>query len=161
MERLLLFFSSILLSLSLNAQQLHHEMITSQGASIQLESGHYVSQTIGQQSITGNNEGLKIVQGFQQPFWNKLISDSILEDSIEISYYPNPVATNLNFNFINYLEGELNVMVFDFSGRLLIRDKINVLQGKSILNLSTLPSGTFLINIRNKNINYYTKIVKK
>ena len=40
-----------------NSQELVREMISSQGNSVLLESGHYVSQTIGQQSITGNYDG--------------------------------------------------------------------------------------------------------
>ena len=144
------------------SQELVREMISSQGASVLLDSGHYVSQTIGQQSITGSSNGEnKIIQGFQQPYWNNLISNSEVLDSIEINHYPNPVITNLNFNFSNYDVGVTNVMVFDFSGRLLMERSLRIESGTAQLNLSSIPSGSFLVYLRNNRLNYYTKIIKK
>ena len=116
----------------------------------------------GQQSIIGSSYGEnKIIQGFQQPYWNNLISNSEVLDSIEINHYPNPVITNLNFNFSNYEVGVTNVMVFDFSGRLLMERPLRIESGTAKLNLSSIPSGSFLVYLRNNKINYYTKIIKK
>jgi len=137
-------------------------MISSQGTSVLLESGHFVSQTIGQQSVTGNSFGqTKVIQGFQQPYWNNLISNSEVLDSIEINHYPNPVITNLNFNFSNYNDGVTNVLVFDFSGRLVMERALKVESGTAQLNLSSIPSGSYLVYLRNNKLNYYTKIIKK
>lgn len=145
-----------------NSQELVREMISSQGNSVLLESGHYVSQTIGQQSITGNYDGQnKVIQGFQQPYWKYLITSSEVLDSIEISHYPNPVITNLNFIFTNYNDGVTNVMVFDFSGRLVMESSLSVESGTAQLNLSSIPSGSYLVYLRNNKLNYYTKIIKK
>ena len=145
-----------------NSQELVREMISSQGNSVLLESGHYVSQTIGQQSITGNYDGQnKVIHGFQQPYWNYLISNSEVLDSIEISHYPNPVITNLNFIFTNYNDGVTNVLVFDFSGRLVMERSLSVESGTAQLNLSSIPSGSYLVYLRNNKLNYYTKIIKK
>ena len=158
----LLIFLTAILPLSIFSQELVRETISSQGTSVLLESGHYVSQTIGQQSITGSSYGEnKIIQGFQQPNWNRLISNSEVIDSIEINHYPNPVITNLNFNFSNYNDGETNVMVVDFSGRLLMEGSLSVESGKAQLNLSSIPSGSYLVYLRNNKLNYYTKIIKK
>ena len=144
------------------SQELKREMISSQGTSVLLESGHYVTQTIGQQSVTGSNFGQnKVIQGFQQPNWNNLISNSEVMDSIEINHYPNPVITNLNFNFSNYNDGVTNVMVFDFSGRLVMERSLKIESGASQLNLSSIPSGSYLVYLRNNKLNYYTKIIKK
>ena len=145
-----------------NSQELGREMISSQGNSVLLESGHYVTQTIGQQTITGNYDGQnKVIQGFQQPHWNNLISNSEVLDSIEISHYPNPVITNLNFIFSNYNDGVTNVLVFDFSGRLVMERSLSVESGSAQLNLSSIPSGSYLVYLRNNKLNYYTKIIKK
>ena len=145
-----------------NSQELGREMISSQGNSVLLESGHYVTQTIGQQTITGNYDGQnKVIQGFQQPHWNNLISNSEVLDSIEISHYPNPVITNLNFIFSNYYDGVTNVLVFDFSGRLVMERSLSVESGSAQLNLSSIPSGSYLVYLRNNKLNYYTKIIKK
>ena len=57
---------------NLEAQILHHQMISSQGASVQLENGMKITQTIGQLSINGNLNAdyLKGTQGFQQAIIN-------------------------------------------------------------------------------------------
>jgi hypothetical protein len=50
-------FVWIILVLTLNSysQNLHHQMLSSQGKSIILSNGMLVSQTIGQQSAIGNH----------------------------------------------------------------------------------------------------------
>ena len=144
------------------SQELHHEMISSQGKNIELESGIYVTQSIGQQSMTGsvNNSSSKIIQGYQQVYWNRLISTSVAP-SINISYYPNPIVDIINFNFTNLPSDELGVMVFDYAGRNVMNRKINISDYKSKLNMSELPSGSYLIYLHNNKINFYTKIIKK
>ncbi|MFY9280865.1 MAG: hypothetical protein WAO92_02560, partial [Bacteroidia bacterium] len=59
------------------AQQLHHQMISSQGVSTTTSSGLIVKQTVGQQSVSGNSQGDVIVQqGFQQNYWQELLKTS-------------------------------------------------------------------------------------
>ena len=148
---------------SANAQELYKQTILSQGSTSKLESGLIISQSIGQESVIGNfsNDNVKIIQGFQQPFWTRLISNSSSVIPIEITHFPNPVTDNLNLNFYNYEIGELNLSIYDYSGRILMKRKISVESGKSIVNLTTLPSGSFLIGLKNDKINYYIKIIKK
>tara|TARA_B100001113_G_C21098188_1_gene617493 strand:- start:1418 stop:1906 length:489 start_codon:yes stop_codon:yes gene_type:complete len=141
------------------SQELHHQMISSQGTSNTNVNGHVITHTIGQISITGNSDN--IIQGFQQPHWNQLISTSFLYENIKVNHFPNPVINNLEFNFSNYDNGILKLLVFDFSGKVLIDKKITVSDGKSIINLNQLPAGTFLIYLNNDKVNYYTKIIKK
>lgn len=148
---------------STNAQELYKQTILSQGTTSNLESGLIVSQSIGQESVIGNfsNGDVKIIQGFQQPFWTRLISNSSSIVPIEITHFPNPVTDNLNLNFYNYEIGELNLSIYDYSGRILMKRNISVESGKSIVDLTTLPSGSFLIGLENDKINYYIKIIKK
>ena len=79
----------------------------------------------------------------------------------EIAHFPNPVTDNLNLNFYNYEIGELNMSIYDYSGRILMKRNISVESGKSIVDLTTLPSGSFLIGLKNDKINYCIKIIKK
>tara|TARA_B100000427_G_C15254781_1_gene483839 strand:+ start:11 stop:487 length:477 start_codon:yes stop_codon:yes gene_type:complete len=154
---ILLLFPAIVFS-----QELHHEMISSQGKNVELESGIYVTQSIGQQSVTGSmsDSSNKIIQGYQQAYWNRLISTST-SPSIDISYYPNPIVDIVNFNFTNLPNDELGVMVFDFAGRNVMNRKIDISNYKSTLDMSGLPSGSYLIYLHNNKINFYTKIIKK
>ena len=148
---------------SSNAQELYKQTILSQGATSNLESGLFISQSIGQESVIGNfsNDNVKIIQGFQQPFWTRLISNSSSVIPIEITHFPNPITDNLNLSFYNYDMGELILSIYDYSGRILMKRNISVESGKSIVDLTILPSGSFLIGLENDKINYYIKIIKK
>jgi hypothetical protein len=42
-----------------------------------------------------------------------------------------------------------------------MKRNISVESGKSIVDLTILPSGSFLMGLQNDKINYYIKIIKK
>ena len=143
--------------------QLHHEMISSQGKTKKITSGHYITQTIGQLSVIGNSEvpGYNIGQGFQQSVWSKLIN--ISSTNIIAGYYPNPFTETVTFNFTNISDlSKLKILIFDTAGRL-VYSQIKHLSndGKITLNLNNLSSGSYLINLSNSEIKYFTKLVKK
>ena len=66
---------SFLFSINVLPAQLHHQMLSSQGSTSKTNNGVIVTQTIGQQSVTGNytNNGFDIGQGFQQANWARII----------------------------------------------------------------------------------------
>ena len=74
----------------LGFSQLHHQMISSHGSTNTTSEGFVITQTIGQQSITGNSEvaGLVYGQGFQQSIWTRLINSN--DQNFMAEYYPNP-----------------------------------------------------------------------
>ena len=143
--------------------QLHHEMMSSQGATKKISSGHYVTQTIGQLSVIGNKQinGFNIGQGFQQSIWSKLVSSST--PNIIAEYFPNPFINKVTFNFTNVINGaNINVSLFDTAGRLVYNQKHDLSEdGKLILLLNNLSSGSYLINLSNSEIKYFTKLIKK
>jgi len=150
-----------LYSLSSFCQELHHEIISSQGKNVQLDSGVYVTQTIGQHSIASYSmDNLTVQQGYQQSFWNSLINSNE-EFNMDITFYPNPTIDFVNFNFSNLESSDLNVLVFDYAGRVLITTKIDIENYKTKLDLSSLPSGSYLIYLNTNKFNYHTKIIKK
>jgi len=150
-----------LFSLSSFCQELHHEIISSQGKNVELDSGIYVTQTIGQHSIASYTmDNLTVQQGYQQSFWNSLINTNE-EFSMDITFYPNPTIDYVNFNFSNLESSDLNVLVFDYAGRVLITSKIDIENYKTKLDLSSLPSGSYLIYLNTNKFNYHTKIIKK
>ena len=63
-----LIYITFLLATTTASAQLHHQMLSSQGATIKFSNGITVTQTIGQQSVIGNynNQHVKLGQGFQQ-----------------------------------------------------------------------------------------------
>ena len=143
------------------SQEIQREVISSQGQSIELDSGIYVTQTIGQHSVASYSiDNLTVQQGYQQSFWNSLINSNE-EFNVDITFYPNPTIDYVNFNFSNLESSDLNVLVFDYAGRVLITTKIDIENYKTKLDLSSLPSGSYLIYLNTNKFNYHTKIIKK
>ena len=69
-----LFFIFILVSRITIAQQLHHEMISTQSGSKVTESALLVSYSTVQQSVTGgSSNGYIVQQGFQQSNCSKIL----------------------------------------------------------------------------------------
>ena len=156
-----ILFFVLMFPFLLISQELHHEMISSQGKSVELDSGIYVTQTIGQHSIASYSiDNLTVQQGYQQSFWSSLINTNE-EFSLDINFYPNPTIDIVNFNFSNLESSELNVLVFDYAGRVLITTKIDIENYKTKVDLSSLPSGSYLIYLNTNKFNYHTKIIKK
>jgi hypothetical protein len=156
-----ILFFVLMFPFLLISQELHHEMISSQGKSVELDSGIYVTQTIGQHSIASYSiDNLTVQQGYQQSFWSSLINTNE-EFSLDINFYPNPTIDIVNFNFSNLESSDLNVLVFDYAGRVLITTKIDIENYKTKLDLSSLPSGSYLIYLNTNKFNYHTKIIKK
>jgi len=143
--------------------QLHHDMISSQGETKKISSGHYVTQTVGQLSVIGNKQinGFNVGQGFQQSAWVRLINSSSTD--IIAEYFPNPFIDKVTFNFTNIINGaDVNVTMYDTAGRLVYSQKHNLnTDGKLILSLDNLSSGSYLINLSNSQIKYFTKLIKK
>ena len=153
-----IFFMFTLFTFS---QEIQREVISSQGQSVELDSGIYVTQTIGQHSVASYSiDNLTIQQGYQQSFWNSLINSNE-EFNVDITFYPNPTTDYVNFNFSNLESSDLNVLVFDYAGRVLITTKIDIENYKTKLDLSSLPSGSYLIYLNTNKFNYHTKIIKK
>lgn len=155
---LTLIFSSLIFS-----QELHHETISSIGKNAELDSGIYVTQTIGQHSIASYSiNNLNVQQGYQQSFWNYLINSNEYNSIVgDITFYPNPIIDFVNFNFLDLKSSGLNVLVFDYAGRVLITTKIDIENYKTKLDLSSLPSGSYLIHLNTNKFDYHTKIIKK
>ena len=154
-------FITIIFPLTIVSQEIQREVISSQGESVELDSGVYVTQTIGQHYVASYSiDNLTVQQGYQQSFWNSLINSNE-EFNVDINFYPNPTIDYVNFNFSNLESSDLNVLVFDYAGRVLITTKIDIENYKTKLDLSSLPSGSYLIYLNTNKFNYHTKIIKK
>jgi hypothetical protein len=152
----------LLLTLSLNAQEVHHQMISSQGGSIKTSTGLIVKQTIGQQSVSGNNSGEMVVQqGFQQSYWEKHLIKENNDDGIVITTFPNPFEGVINFQFSELIEKPISVSIYDIHGRLIFLESLSVIDNLITLELSELSNAEYLVRLSGEKINYFTKIIKK
>jgi len=143
-------------------QNLHHQMLSSQGTSVELHNGVYVSQTIGQQSAIGNssNSNTIYMQGYQQRFWSKHVSENTTA-GITTTTYPNPFVQTVNFQFSRPIKDIIEVSVFDISGKLIFHQKKKPDETILTIELPELPKSSYLVQLSGKNYTYYTQIIKQ
>jgi hypothetical protein len=155
MRYLLIFFT-----VTFHGQVLHHQMLSSQGTSKKLPDGIVITQTIGQQSLTGtSNNSYVVMQGFQQSFWGKHIASNTTE-VIKTITFPNPFVQTVNFEFSKDITEEINVNVFDLSGRLVFEQKKKADNMILTIVLPLLPSSEYLVRLNTSSFSYHTKIIK-
>lgn len=142
------------------AQQLHHQMLSSQGKSTVLSNGMLVSQTIGQQSAIGNHtNGVTVGQGFQQSHWVKYVNSNTSVNIATITY-PNPFITTVNFQFSQPIKETIEIAVFDVRGRLMFQDKKRAMDSVLTVELPQLASSNYLVRLTAPNYTYYSQILK-
>ena len=78
---------------------------------------------------------------------NKIITDNT-------NFYPNPVSDKLQINF----NEEGVVSVFDFFGKLLLQQSIT--KYNNVINVSSIPSGTYILNFNSKEHFESSKFIK-
>lgn len=157
MKQLLLLFFGF----SMYGQQLHHQMLSSQGSSNLLSTGILVHQTIGQQSVIGNYKFSNTVagQGFQQSLIAKSVTTS-LSNGITTTTYPNPFVNQIHFQFSKPIDGFITISIYDLLGRLVYKDQKEANQ--SILTLDDLhfSQNEYLVKLSASNYNYSTQIIQ-
>lgn len=143
-------------------QTLHHQTLSSQGTSVELYNGMHISQTIGQQSVTGNStkNGFSIGQGYQQSVWSKYTNPNSTSKITTITY-PNPFIQSVNFQFSMPINDVISVSIFDILGRLIFQDEKKVNGIILTIELEPLPVEKYLVRLSAKNYTYYTIILKQ
>lgn len=161
MKKLVILF--VLCYSAIYSQDLHHQMFSAQGKSNILNNGMYVSQTIGQQSVSGNyTTGNKTyVQGFQQSNWSKHISQNSPQSNILTTTFPNPFISTVNFQFSSSIGAEVSVSLFDVRGRLIYHEIKNVASNVLTIDLPNLASSNYLVRLSARNYLYHTQILKQ
>jgi hypothetical protein len=151
----LVFGSSII------GQNLQRQMVSAQGNSIALTNGMYISQSIGQQSITGTSlkNNFTLSQGYQQSLWNSYIKTNDIS-LLSIKTYPNPFFDTINFQFSNPISLPVKITLFDITGKIVLQQ--TRLANLTLITISNiqLPSGAYLVYLSADKFNYYTKIIQ-
>lgn len=146
---------------SIFGQNLQRQMLSAQGNSIALTNGMYVSQSIGQQSLTGTSQknNLTISQGYQQSLWSNYIKKNDIS-IISTKTYPNPFHNIVYFEFSKPIHTTIQITLFDITGRIVFQETKKA--NETILSISNLnlPSATYLVHLTSEKWNYYTQIIQ-
>lgn len=155
----------LLFTITFQGQTLHHQMLSAQGTSTKTSSGLLVSQTVGQQSITGTSSSndFVVMQGFQQSLWAKYIASNKIDvvEGISTITYPNPFTDYINFQFSKAIADEISISIFDILGRLVYQETKKIDNNILTIDLARLPTSQFLVRLNTNDLNYYTKITKQ
>lgn len=152
---LLFFVSNIIF-----AQQLHHEMIGTQGGSVTTNNGIRVSYSVGQQSVTGTSTTNYVVQqGFQQSNWGKLIEQNSI--NISTTVFPNPFLDTIKFSFSSSPGSAIDVLVFDILGRLVHSELVQNENNLISIDLKKLSSAEYLVKLSSGGYIHSAKIIKQ
>lgn len=142
-----------------SAQDLKRQMISAQGASVTTATGLIVTQTVGQQSVTGSATGNNIVQqGYQQSFWKSLVAQNTNTIG-RIKLYPTPVTDILHLEFSNITNLPLNVKIYDLNGRLVYSQNLQIKNSNLIIDVNELNAAMYLIILKGTNLNYHSKLL--
>lgn len=79
------------------------------------------------------------------------------EDFIKV--YPNPMTQNAILEVFCTQSGEVNVQIFNISGKQIAQNKNNLSPGISMYQISGLKSGIYLIKVQLPNDKYSTKLI--
>jgi hypothetical protein len=79
----------------------------------------------------------------------------------DIKFFLNLVIDNINFVFTISDMENLNLLLFDTSGRKIFNEFANASGNKITYNLQSLPGGTYLLLLKNKQLKFYIKNSKK
>ena len=121
--------------------------VLSSAGKTQTAGSTIITWTLGEPIIGNMNAGsVKLTNGFHPLLTSQALE--IQDHSIDFSIFiaPNPVTDYLNiFHKENH---ELNVKLFDITGKKLLEKHINASENK--LDVSALPQGTYLIYVQDK-----------
>ena len=151
----------LLLAFNVNAQKLHHQMLSAQASSVKTSNGKMVKQTIGQLSVVGNSQNKKIAfsQGFQQSNTRKVAPSSV-KSLIVTTLYPNPISDFINFKFSASIKGPIKIAFFDLLGRKVFSTEKEAIQNNISLKDIDLPQGEYIVKLNALNYEYTTKTLK-
>lgn len=152
----------LLLNCTVDAQILNRQMLSSQGKSVVLANGTFVSQSIGQQTVFGTSRkpSLIVQQGFQQSVISKF-NNVVPIEVITTIVYPSSVEQILNFKFSSEIKGPIEISILNLAGFLVYKEnKFATGTILSIQSLGYIATGVYVVNLSTTNYKYTTKIIK-
>ena len=147
----LLTIITFLFALSINAQQIEKQVLSSTGSDVSA-GGMQISQTVGETSVTTYSSGSFIIgQGFQQvDAIEEDSTDAIKETDIIVNYnlFPNPTNDIVNIELELNANSNLIVAITNSNGQLIESKNIEVKsfeKSKFQFNLQKYANGIYFI----------------
>ena len=160
----LLFAFLIGSALSMDAQELSIKnsclSMAGNSSSVHQGSNHFfIQESIGQNSVIGTNtvQGATLRQGFIQPQISTAKAVEI--DPLKIQVFPNPTTDRLTIKALNAEGIDVDISIYDMSGRLIVNMQDNLLKEVSI-SLSSFSTGIYVLRVMEAERLFTTNIQK-
>ncbi len=150
---------TILIIMALPLIGLAQPDVISSGGNYYETSNVKVSYTVGQTvTATVSNTEAVATQGFQQPEYT-IVDLKEPDADMNVSLYPNPTDGELMLDFSTMPANNTTVTVIDFSGKVVFTTTVT--NQKQRLDLSNLPTGNYIVKIKNDENERHFKVIKK
>lgn len=121
---------------------------------------------IGGDKISASGNAAGLIGGGRWGIWfavgvRDLTNTQSVENNIGLTIAPNPFDENLNIQLERRLEQDANVEILDILGRLQHSEVIAAGTNQVSIEVSDLPSGTYILNIFNENTQSSTTLIKR
>jgi hypothetical protein len=84
------------------------------------------------------------------------------DGTTSIKYFPNPVSEQLTIELNDLFQDDLAIRIFSIDGRLIInRLYSSFQQGRLTLDLSSLSTGLYILNVQGSEISKSYKLIKE
>lgn len=97
---------------------------------------------------------------FSQEF-NYLINSNTNHQDFSVSFYPNPAQTDINLKFSQTLQYEVLIKIVDLAGRQVFEKRIEKGVSHHILRVTTLSSGTYVMQILHQDTQSQSRLIIK
>lgn len=110
-------------------------------------------------SIIGTGTGMNDqVEDFSVPADCNLAVADVQKDKFVV--YPNPAKNEIHIKSGSATLGKTSVKIYDASGKLVLEDNLN-LSDNSVINVSSLPNGVYLVKGSGLGVNFNEKVIIK
>ena len=123
---------------------------------------YFITQSIGQASSIGtfSNNGFTIRQGYQQPPSNFEIGSVFGKGNLKAAIFPNPFRQALHISFNEIIKNQIDVVLYDVSGRVVLRDSHKAAQ-LITLHLAHIGTGGYVLHMSTGSKRLSTSLIKQ
>jgi hypothetical protein len=162
MKRYILILICTLCAVSVGAQQIKQQVISSAGGyNVSSGTGQIsISWTLGETIIPSfTNGGLTLTHGFQGTLIITAVEENIL-NPVKVNIYPNPTSEIIEIEFDTPVDGEISLFLLDAQGKLVKTDKIEAGTTNKEINMQNFSSGIYYLRLtKGRLVNVY-RVVK-
>lgn len=159
--KLILLILFILIVQIAFSQSVQRSVLSAQGTSITLASGLFISQSIGQQGITGGaGAGVyTIQQGYQQNL-QSMYAPIVVFNQMTTDVFPKPFKKHVNFRFSEAITSEITVILLNTSGNILYQKKFPAPNLLLTVDFGELIPQNYVVKLSAKDYQYTSSLLR-